>query len=189
MSRDYDAYVERYNVDEELTHYGIKGMKWGVRKKRNSDTVGSDDFNEVSALKTRQPKTMSNDELQKIAKRTELENKTTANSATSTKYVKPKAVKELSDKELQAKLNRIRMETEYGKLTKEQNAGREFMSKLAADVFKTVLTDLVMDAAKSGASAAYSRATGQNGSAQQPSSPTVTTAIQLMPVIRKALTS
>ena len=55
----------------ELAHYGIPGMKWGVRKKRNP----SGDAIESSKIRKKHVSEMSNDELRKLNNRQELERK------------------------------------------------------------------------------------------------------------------
>lgn len=68
-------------MDNELYHYGVKGMKWGVRKSRSSSgkkrgkTYGwSKDAKRANAIKKKSVKQMSNAELQALNKRMELEN-------------------------------------------------------------------------------------------------------------------
>lgn len=70
---------------EELVHFGVKGMQWGVRKARTSSgsTSGksrkvksSDDYKESRALKSKagkSAKALSNVELQKLNTRLQLE--------------------------------------------------------------------------------------------------------------------
>ena len=70
---------------DELYHYGVKGMKWGVRKevistigKTSRETAGK--FGNNHRLKTSsnalaKAKSMSDDELRKVASRLELENR------------------------------------------------------------------------------------------------------------------
>lgn len=52
----------------ELYHYGVKGMKWGVRKKR-----WSEDAKTASSIRKKKVKEMSNAELRKLNERTRLE--------------------------------------------------------------------------------------------------------------------
>lgn len=54
-----------------LMHYGVKGMKWGVRKSKSSKY--SKDYNESRALKRKNYKQLSNEELKTLNKRLELE--------------------------------------------------------------------------------------------------------------------
>lgn len=53
---------------DSIQHFGVKGMKWGVRKKRRSS-----DFNEAQRLRKRNPDTLSNNELQILNNRMNLE--------------------------------------------------------------------------------------------------------------------
>ena len=75
------------NYDDFLQHYGVLGMKWGHRKARS--------------------KTSSNKKP-----------KSTKNTTTSKPKPKPKPTKKrLSDAELRAVVNRMRLEREYADLT------------------------------------------------------------------------
>lgn len=63
------------NLSPNLEHHGIKGMKWGVRRKRNSKTgrVESSDSKTARRLKKKRLSEMSNEELAKLNKRMQLE--------------------------------------------------------------------------------------------------------------------
>lgn len=68
-------------MDNELYHYGVKGMKWGVRKSRSSSgkkrskTYGwSKDAKRANNLKRKSVHQMTNAELKELNKRMELEN-------------------------------------------------------------------------------------------------------------------
>ena len=67
-------------MTNELYHYGVLGMKWGVRKDRSSGSSRnrgksswSDDAREAKALKKKGIKQLSNSELKKLNERTRLE--------------------------------------------------------------------------------------------------------------------
>ena len=62
-------------MDYELYHFGVKGMKWGVRKdrKRGRDKW-SEDAKSAYDIKKKGMKQMSNAELKKLNERTRLEN-------------------------------------------------------------------------------------------------------------------
>jgi hypothetical protein len=67
-------------VDQNfLEHYGILGMRWGVRRSRRelssgpSKSPGSKDYQEARALKRKRIKDMTNEELSTFTKRIRLE--------------------------------------------------------------------------------------------------------------------
>lgn len=64
---------------EYLAHYGIKGMKWGVRRSKielaKKRTKDSSDFTTSRKLKSNPRRTLSNKEMQTVIKRLEMEKK------------------------------------------------------------------------------------------------------------------
>lgn len=75
----YNPYSDSY-----LAHYGIKGMKWGVRRYQNKDGSytaagkrrrynNSSDYEETRALRKKNYRELSNEELKKLNKRMNLE--------------------------------------------------------------------------------------------------------------------
>ena len=69
-------------MNNELYHHGVPGMKWGVRRaeKRQArlerrHSRMSEDARQTSEIKRKKVKEMSNQELQALNKRQELENK------------------------------------------------------------------------------------------------------------------
>lgn len=107
-----------YNDKEEafLAHYGILGMKWGVRR-----PVGPDG------------RVLRGSAARKYKK----EQKVTA------KY--EKKVSSLSDKELRERINRLNMEKQYETLTKgDTNPGEKYVKEILANSGKTLATAFII---------------------------------------------
>lgn len=75
----------------ELQHHGIKGMKWGVRKKRTK--TAHEDYQKAHGKKS---------------------------------------VRDMSDKELRERNNRLQMEQQYAQLTKKKNRGKQIVKAVIA---------------------------------------------------------
>lgn len=82
----------------ELQHYGVKGMKWGIRRKR-----------------------AQHEDYQKAHSR--------------------KSVREMSDKELRERNNRLQMEQQYAQLTKKKNRGKQAVKAIVAGAATLVALD------------------------------------------------
>lgn len=103
----------------ELCHWGIKGMKWGVRRYQNKD--GS----LTPAGKKRAAKLES--QYRKVTGKSPNQNKS--------EPVKNKTVKEMSDAELRAKINRMQLEKEYlGLQPKQVSRGQAVVKRIAKDI-------------------------------------------------------
>ncbi len=63
------------NIEKIIRHHGIKGMRWGVRRKRGKDGRVSQDYKTSRGILKKKTKQMSNEELRKLNKRLELERK------------------------------------------------------------------------------------------------------------------
>lgn len=106
-------------MDNELMHYGVLGMKWGVRKKRNS-----------FGFRKRNSK---------------LSTQTDNNPTAKPNSTKKKSVKDMSDDELETYVTkaekRLNLEKRYRDLTpKETSKGQKFV--------ESIMKEMVMPAAK-----------------------------------------
>lgn len=79
--------------DYELIHYGIKGMKWGIRRKTDSNGL---------VVKSSSPKEYSED---------------AAKAKSSGEKARAKGVQSLSNLELRQLNDRLNLETNYSRLT------------------------------------------------------------------------
>lgn len=109
--------------ENELCHYGILGMKWGVRRtpeqlaRARGKTKSSSSDNDTD------------------------NNKAKTSSNTSTK----KSISEMTDDELRKTINRMQLEQQYRNLNPEKvSAGKKFVNTLT----KQVLIPSAVDASK-----------------------------------------
>lgn len=107
--------------NNELQHHGIKGMRWGVRR---TDAQLARLRGGSSAKKTAKP-----------AAKEEPEKKATTSSS-------GKSSTELTNAELRARVERIRLEKELAQLTaKQKSKGRQFVEDVLVNAGKQALTD------------------------------------------------
>lgn len=117
------------NEEELLLHVGVKGMKWGVRKKRTSS--GSTTNSQRSLFKRKKnaegeseesvkPKKLSKRQQAKEADKLRKESNKAA-KATRKEYMKRT---ELTDAELKKKVERLELEVKFDKLSKEMSASQ-----------------------------------------------------------------
>lgn len=111
-------------TENELLHYGVLGMKWGVKKARkSSDTVDE----------TRRKSNTQNSNTQKFnTQKSNTQNSNTKQQSKKfvTKKQKQKQIMEdlnsMSDKELRERLNRMQMEQQYIRMmTPEKSAAKK----------------------------------------------------------------
>lgn len=104
----------------ELKHWGIKGMKWGVRRYQNKD--GS----LTPAGKKRYSDGSTN-------------SSSTSKSSQTSQQPKKKTVSEMSDQELRDAVNRLRLEQDYAKLNPEKvSRGKKFVDNLLDETLSGV---------------------------------------------------
>ena len=119
------------DIDDYLEHFGIKGMRWGVRKNRSVDTSVE------SATKGKQ----KSDDAKTAAK--------------SLQRSKKQGVGSLSNAELKALNERMNLESSYKQLNaKKKHGARKFAEEIALSTAKEMTKEVVKGAAKGTAQAA-----------------------------------
>lgn len=119
-----------FAVNGELYHYGIKGMKWGVRRTPeqlgHKTSTSEKKTNIVSLIKKK---------------------KASKTSSSDSQTAKRKSTSEMSDEELRNTLNRLRMEKEYLELTsKKASTNKASLLSSTNKVMKDVSGILVSSA-------------------------------------------
>lgn len=120
-----------YESNNYLAHHGIKGQKWGVRRFQNPDGTRTT-----------------------LGKKREREN----NKVDHDKLIKSTDAKELyknrdqlSDKELQDRLNRLRNEQELKRMASNSQNGKNSVQKILSDNGKELAKELSKNAMRTGA--------------------------------------
>lgn len=85
--------------NNSLSHYGIRGMRWGVRRYQNSDGT----YTSIGK-KRKYQETAHEDYINAHSK---------------------KSIKSMSNAELKARNNRLQMEQQYANLTKKTSSGKK----------------------------------------------------------------
>ena len=91
--------------NNELYHYGVLGMKWGIRRYQNKDGT-------LTALGKKREKEDIHEDYKKVHDK--------------------KSVKYMSDAELQNRNKRLQMEKQYQNMTKKTNKGKKIVTALIA---------------------------------------------------------
>ena len=141
-------------MENELMHWGIKGMKWGVRRYQNKDgsltPAGRKRYDKEMA-KLKEEEKIAKNKLRTQAKLNKLDEKRKEVEALkSGKPIQKKthqastpSVKDMSDDELRRVVNRMLMEQQYSKLKPEQvSAGKKFVDKVVKDVIVPSATEV-----------------------------------------------
>ena len=126
-----------YNY-EELYHWGIKGMKWGVRRYQNND-----------GTLTSEGKKRKQSKIDKIDKKAKREN--WSDDAKTAAEIKTKNVKQMSNAELRKINERIQLEKQYSQLTKKETSkGRKLVNELVGGAAKDTAKNYISKYMKKG---------------------------------------
>ena len=122
---------EKINVNQnELYHYGVLGMKWGVRKDRSASGSGNRHISNKTA-----------DEKKKNAMKKDVKNR-----------------RILSDEVLRKKVERIKMEKQLKELTESEiSPGKAFTKRVLSSSGQKVVTAMVTGAALYGVKSAMTK--------------------------------
>lgn len=130
-----------------LTHHGVKGMKWGVRKSRSSGGV-------MGRLAKRKAPKFWGMAVVGEKKKPEVQTKAVVGEShhkpteSSSGLIRGKKTAHLSDKQLRATIDRIKMDAEYTKLTRSgwQKFASRVGDKLAAEASAIVVNAVTKQA-------------------------------------------
>ena len=142
-------------MENELTHWGIKGMRWGVRRYQNKDgtltTAGKKRYAKEMAKLKEEERVAKNKQRTK-AKLDKLDEKRREIEAIKSGKPVPKpaekqtnktGIKDMSDEELRSVVTRLQLEQQYRQLRPEQvSAGKRFADKVMKDVVAPAATEV-----------------------------------------------
>lgn len=153
----------QYQNTDELYHHGVLGQRWGFRRYQNADGT-------LTPAGRRRANKLAEQYAKVTGKKLIVKKK----SVQGNEKQKPKTISEMSDQEIQQKINRINLENTYKKLLSQQpqnmkkiSRGRKFINTVKKEVIapaaisagRTVVTRLFTSALNKAISGGNKKAT------------------------------
>lgn len=140
--------MSHYTKVNELSHHGIPGMRWGIRRYQNKDGT-------LTPAGRKRADKMKEEYTKLTGKR--LVRKPTPKNANVTDQNKKKSIRDMSDEEIRNKINRLENEKRLAGLQSDtaskgekfvSTVGKQVIAPAAIDAGKRLLTDLFMKVGK-----------------------------------------
>lgn len=147
--------MDNYELESnELAHYGVKGMKWGVRKDRpssGSSTTRKKKTTAKSAVVKKKKSAKTEPSAGRKAIDAMVEKRKTRKAekaaAEAAKKAKRKPVSEMTDEELNAAIKRLELEKKYKELSAyhnpNQGKGKKFVNNVLEKSGEQLATQVV----------------------------------------------
>lgn len=150
---------QSYNGDY-LAHYGVPGMKWGVRKRSVSSSSGRSKTTKKASNKKSIFSKLKSKKLAKVRQKNQARRENDRNKKIAQENAKAmnKSVKSMTNAELDRNIARLQKEKLYKDLS---NSTRKTGSKFVRDVIKTAGKAVAIEVTKNALGYAINSATGQ----------------------------